>query len=154
MQVITEAQVAEVLRRTDATDALRRAFTELGRGRAAVLARSRAAHSTADGQALMVSAMGAVLPEVLGTKVYSTRNGQFQFLISLFDTASGAPLARLEANELTRVRTAATTALAVEALAAPQAAVLAIFGAGAQARAHAEAIRPLRAFERVLVCAR
>ncbi|HEY1090761.1 MAG TPA: ornithine cyclodeaminase family protein [Burkholderiaceae bacterium] len=158
MQLITEAQVAQVLGQPDAHErvlaTLRHAFTELGRGRAAVLARSRAAHSTADGQALMVSAMGAVLPEVLGTKVYSTRNGQFQFLINLFATATGAPLATLEANELTRVRTAATTALAVEALAAPQAAVLAIFGAGTQARAHAQALLARKAYERVLVVAR
>ncbi len=44
--------------------------------------------------------------------------------------------------------------MAVDALARPDAKVLAIFGAGTQAQAHAEAIRPLRDFGRVLVCAR
>jgi len=156
MQLITESQVAQTLTQPAAAlAALRQAFVQLGRGEAAVLARGRAA-ATHEGAALMVSAMGAVLAGsgVLGTKVYSTRNGQFQFVITLFDSATGAPLATLEANELTRVRTSLTTALAVDALAAPDAKVLAIFGAGTQARAHAEAIRPLRAFERVLVCAR
>lgn len=155
MQLITEAQVLQALQAGPARAALRQAFEQLGRGQAAVLARGRAA-ATHEGAALMVSAMGAVLAGsgVLGTKVYSTRNGQFQFVITLFDSHTGQPLATLEANELTRVRTSVTTALAVDALAAPDARVLAIFGAGTQAQAHAEALRPLRAFERVLVCAR
>lgn len=157
MLLITEAQVAQALSLAPAAaihSALRQAFVHLAEGRAAVLARGRAGATAADGAALMVSAMGAVLDDVLGTKVYSTRNGQFQFVITLFDSASGAPLATLEANELTRLRTAATTALAVDALAAPEASVLSLFGAGTQARAHAQALRGLRRFERVLVCAR
>ncbi|MCX2864394.1 ornithine cyclodeaminase family protein [Paucibacter sp. PLA-PC-4] len=157
MLLITEAQVAQALSLAPAAaihSALRQAFVHLAEGRAAVLARGRAGATAADGAALMVSAMGAVLDDVMGTKVYSTRNGQFQFVITLFDSASGAPLATLEANELTRLRTAATTALAVDALAAPEASVLALFGAGTQARAHVQALRGLRRFERVLVCAR
>jgi ornithine cyclodeaminase len=156
MQLITESQVRSLLspQPAAAQAALREAFEQLARGEAAVLGRSRAAATAAVGAALMVSAMGAVLPQTLGTKVYATRNGQFQFLINLFDSASGRPLATLEANELTRVRTAATTALAVQALAAPQARVLAVFGTGTQARAHVQALRPLRPFERLLVCAR
>lgn len=157
MQLITEAQVAQTLSQDPAAAlaALRAAFMQLGRGQAAVLARGRAG-ALHEGATLMISAMGAVLADsgVMGTKVYSTRNGQFQFVITLFDTATGAPLATLEANELTRVRTSLSTALAVDALAAPDAKVLAIFGAGTQAQAHAQAIRPLRGFERVLVCAR
>lgn len=157
MLLITESQVAQALSLAPAAtihSALRQAFVQLAEGRAAVLARGRAGASAADGAALMVSAMGAVLDDVLGTKVYSTRNGQFQFVITLFDSATGVPLATLEANELTRLRTAATTALAVDTLADPAAKVLAVFGAGTQARAHAQALRGLRRFERVLVCAR
>lgn len=156
MQVITEEQVSAVLTLPAASAALRQAFVQFGQGQGAVLARGRAASSAADGAALMVSAMGAVLPQmgVLGTKVYSTRNGQFQFVIQLFSSETGLPLACIEANELTRLRTAATTAVAVDALAKPDAKVLAIFGAGTQARAHAEALLPLRPFQRVLVSAR
>ncbi|MDN3919440.1 ornithine cyclodeaminase family protein [Roseateles violae] len=153
MQLITEAQVRATLTLDAAVQALRQAFLQQGQGLASVLARGRAA-ATLDGRALMVSAMGAVLPEVLGTKVYSTLNGQFQFVITLFCSKTGAPLATLEANELTRLRTAAATAVAAEALALPESKTLAIFGAGTQARAHAQALLPLRKFERVLVCAR
>lgn len=153
MHLITEAQVRATLTLPEAQAALREAFLQQGLGQGAVLARGRAA-ARLNGQALMVSAMGAALPEVLGTKVYSTLNGQFQFVITLFSARTGLPLATLEANELTRLRTAAATAVATGELALPQARTLSIFGAGTQAKAHAAALLPLRPFERVLICAR
>ncbi|MFG6464268.1 ornithine cyclodeaminase family protein [Roseateles sp. DXS20W] len=159
MQLITEAQVATVLDADTARLALREAFLQHGRGRAQVLARHRAT-ATQDGHALAISAMGAILdadgdlPAVLGTKVYSSRNGRYHFLVSLFSAATGAALATLEANEFTRLRTAAATAVATDLLALPDAKTLAVFGAGIQARAHAEALVRVRGFERVLVCAR
>lgn len=155
MKLITEAQVAAALSPARMREALRTAFLDLAAGRATVLPRSRAA-ATVGSESLLVSAMGAVLPslEVLGTKVYATRNGQFQFLVNLFACSSGLPLATLEANELTRLRTAATTALAVDALARHEARSLAVFGAGVQAQAHLDAIVPLRPFGELLICAR
>lgn len=163
MRLITEAEVAAVLDPDSAVAALRAAFAQHGRGRAQVLGRHRAT-STQDGAALAISAMGAILdadaaadgglPAVLGTKVYSARNGRYHFLVSLFSAATGAPIATLEANEFTRLRTAAATAVAADLLARPDARTLAVFGAGIQARAHAEALYRVRRFERVLVCAR
>ncbi len=155
MQLITEAEVAATLTPAAAAHCLREAFTQMGRGQASVLARGRTA-AEAGGAPIALSAMGAVLPAagVLGTKVYSTHKGQFQFVITLFSAETGLPLATLEANELTKQRTAAATAVAADALAAKDAKVLAIFGAGTQAFAHADAIRPLRGFAHVLVCAR
>jgi ornithine cyclodeaminase len=159
MQLITEAQVACALDPDTARRALRQAFLQHGRGQAQVLARHRATR-TQDGAALAISAMGAILdadgdlPAVLGTKVYSARNGRYHFLVSLFSAATGAPLATLEANEFTRLRTAAASAVAADLLALPDAKTLAVFGAGIQARAHAEALMRVRRFERVLVCAR
>lgn len=159
MQLITEAQVAAVLDPDTARRALHQAFAQHGRGHAQVLARHRATTTLGDA-ALAISAMGAILqadgelPAVLGTKVYSARNGKYHFLVSLFSADTGAALATLEANEFTRLRTAAATAVAAELLARPDAKTLAIFGAGIQARAHAQALMRLRRFERVLVCAR
>lgn len=163
MRLITEAEVAAVLDPDSAVAALRAAFAQHGRGRAQVLGRHRAT-ATQDGAALAISAMGAILdadaaadgglPAVLGTKVYSARNGRYHFLVSLFSAATGAPIATLEANEFTRLRTAAATAVAADLLARPDARTLAVFGAGIQARAHAEALYRVHRFERVLVCAR
>ncbi|KQY90526.1 ornithine cyclodeaminase family protein [Pelomonas sp. Root1444] len=159
MRLITEADVATVLDPDSAVAALRAAFAQHGRGQAQVLARHRAITSL-DGASLAISAMGAildadgVLPAVLGTKVYSARNGKYNFLVSLFSADTGAALATLEANEFTRLRTAAASAVAADLLALPDAKTLAVFGAGIQARAHAEALSRVRRFERVLVCAR
>jgi ornithine cyclodeaminase len=159
MRLITEAAVAAVLDPDSAVAALRAAFTQHGHGQAQVLARHRAT-ATQDGTALAISTMGAILfadgdlPAVLGTKVYSSRNGKYNFLVSLFSATTGAALATLEANEFTRLRTAAASAVAADLLAPPDARTLAIFGAGIQARAHAEAFCRLRRFERVLICAR
>jgi ornithine cyclodeaminase len=159
MRLITEAEVAAVLDPDSAVGALRAAFAQHGRGQAQVLARHRATTSR-DGASLAISAMGAILdadgdlPAVLGTKVYSARNGRYNFLVSLFSAETGAALATLEANEFTRLRTAAASAVAADLLALPQVQTLAVFGAGIQARAHAEALCRVRRFERVLVCAR
>ncbi|MEO6278426.1 ornithine cyclodeaminase family protein [Roseateles sp.] len=159
MRLITEAEVAAVLDPDSAVAALHAAFAQHGRGQAQVLARHRAT-ATQGGAALAISAMGAILeadgdlPAVLGTKVYSARNGQYNFLVSLFSAATGAAIATLEANEFTRLRTAAASAVAADLLALPDAKTLAVFGAGIQARAHAEALTRVRRFERVLVCAR
>lgn len=159
MRLITEAEVAAVLDPDSAALALRAAFVQHGRGQAHVLARNRAA-CNCDGAALAISTMGAILeadktlPAVLGTKVYSAHNGQYNFLVSLFSAGTGRAIATLEANEFTRLRTAAATAVAAGLLARQDANTLAVFGAGIQGRAHAEALVPLRRFERVLVCAR
>ena len=159
MRLITESDVPAVLTPDNAASALRAAFAQHGRGQAQVLARHRAT-ATQGGQALAISAMGAILeadgnlPAVLGTKVYSARNGRYHFLVSLFAAATGEALATLEANEFTRLRTAAATAVAADLLALPAARTLAVFGAGIQARSHVQALTRVRRFERVLVCAR
>ncbi|WP_457351032.1 ornithine cyclodeaminase family protein [Roseateles sp. P5_D6] len=159
MRLITEADVAAVLDPDSAVAALRAAFAQHGRGQAQVLARHRAT-ATQGSAALAISAMGAILdadgelPAVLGTKVYSARNGKYHFLVSLFSAETGEAIATLEANEFTRLRTAAASAVAADLLALPEARTLAVFGAGIQARAHVEALTRVRRFERVLVCAR
>ena len=159
MRLITEAEVATILDPDNAVAALRAAFAQHGRGQAQVLARHRATASQG-GAALAISAMGAILdadgelPAVLGTKVYSARNGKYHFLVSLFSAATGEAIATLEANEFTRLRTAAASAVAADLLALPDAKTLAVLGAGIQGRAHAEALCRVRRFERVLVCAR
>ena len=159
MRVITEAEVAAVLDPDRAVQALRAAFAQHGRGQAQVLARHRVT-ATHEGGPLALSAMGAILaadgdlPAVLGTKVYSARHGRYHFLVSLFAADTGEALATLEANEFTRLRTAAASAVATDLLARPDARALAVFGAGIQARAHAAALCRVRRFAQLLVCAR
>lgn len=61
----------------------------------------------------------------------------------------GAPLAFADAGAVTEIRTAAASAVATDALARPDAARLAIYGCGAQARTHILAITEVRPLERV-----
>lgn len=68
------------------------------------------------------------------------------------DPNSGAVLARMEANYLTDLRTAATSAVATDLLARPDAETLGVFGSGRQAAAHLAVLPRVRAFRRILVC--
>jgi len=76
-----------------------------------------------------------------------------QGLVTLFDGETGVPTAILDASAVTAVRTAAVTAVATAALARPDAATLAVLGAGVQGKAHVRALAGVRVFERVRVYA-
>lgn len=75
-------------------------------------------------------------------------------LVQLFDGATGQPLAIMESARLTALRTAATTAVAVDALSRPDAQVLAVFGAGEQVAHHIRAIAAVRHLREVVIWSR
>lgn len=70
----------------------------------------------------------------------------------LLEPATGKTLAMMEANYLTDVRTAATSAVATDLLARRDAETLGIFGCGRQAKAHFTVLPHVRTFRRFLVC--
>jgi ornithine cyclodeaminase/alanine dehydrogenase-like protein (mu-crystallin family) len=70
----------------------------------------------------------------------------------LLDPETGETLAIIEANYLTDVRTAATSAVATDLLARRDAETLGVFGCGRQARAHLTVLPHVRSFRRFLVC--
>lgn len=70
-------------------------------------------------------------------------------LIALFDESTGAPLAIMDAEVITEMRTAGTAAIAADVLARPDASILTIVGAGAQAKAHVHAFATIRAWDEV-----
>jgi ornithine cyclodeaminase/alanine dehydrogenase-like protein (mu-crystallin family) len=72
-------------------------------------------------------------------------------VIALFDPKTGAPLALMDGRYITEMRTAAVSAVATDALAARDAKVLTLLGAGVQAQAHLEVLRRVRQFEEVRV---
>lgn len=134
---LTDLQIDELIDFEQAIPAISNAFRQLARGNAAVQRRVR---TEAGGTKL--STLGAVLTEadVAAAKVYTTIRGQFNFVIVLFRASDGQCLATLDANAITRLRTAATTMLAVQRLARTGAHTAAIFGTGVQGRAHAHAL--------------
>jgi alanine dehydrogenase len=89
--------------------------------------------------------------EALGLKAVAVYPGNAQHhlpthlaTILLIDPQTGVLRAVLDGRLITEMRTAAVSAAATERLARPAAGVLAILGAGVQARSHLEAIREVR----------
>lgn len=74
--------------------------------------------------------------------------------LALFDYESGAAIGLVESSAITYLRTAATSALATRELARETAATHGVFGAGAQALAHLEAMSCVRDIRETRVWAR
>ena len=92
----------------------------------------------------------------LGLNVHNPERGiaPINALITVFDSTTGEPLAVMDGNWITGVRTAAISAVAARQLANPDASVAAFIGCGVQARTHLDAfasefgLREIRAFGR------
>jgi ornithine cyclodeaminase/alanine dehydrogenase-like protein (mu-crystallin family) len=74
--------------------------------------------------------------------------------IYVYDSKTGSALARIAGDNLTAVRTAASSAVATDTLALKEVDTLGVIGTGKQAEAHLPAILEVRDFSRVLVYSR
>lgn len=146
---ISDSMVDSLLTPADAQQVLRDAFVRFGEGTAAMQARVRT-----EAGGVKLSTLGAVIPDqgVAGAKVYTTIQGQFSFVILLFSTEDGRPLASFDAGAITRLRTAACSVIAARHLARTDARRLALFGAGVQGQAHAVQMAAAFALEGIRVC--
>ena len=100
-------------------------------------------------------------PKSFGLKVVSVMPGNHgtgydshQGVVMLFGLEHGEPLAILDGNAITAIRTAAASAAATDALAREDAGDLALIGSGAQARSHLEAMAAVRPLRQVRVWSR
>lgn len=137
MKLIRNEDVRSVADKVDLAGAIEAAFVSNAAGHTALQPRQRI---SVDG--VKLSTMAAILPDagVAGAKVYTTIDGRFAFVVLLFDSATGAPLACIEADSITAVRTAAVTEVAASALGPRAPEVLAVFGSGTQSQAHVTAL--------------
>jgi alanine dehydrogenase len=105
----------------------------------------------ADGDTL--HAIGAVFGDdgLAGTKTWAHTAGGATPLLVLFDAASGALRAVIEAFALGQLRTGAVSGVATDLLARPEADELALIGSGKQAMAQLAAVRAVRRLRRVRV---
>ena len=146
---------ADVERLSDMDLALRTVEASLerqGRGTAANVGRRRA--RTARGA---LQLMGAADPELgaMGAKLYpSIPGGRISFVVVLFDAASGALSAVIEAGRLSGLRTGAASAVSVKHLAPPDVQAIGLIGTGLQARTQLEAVCTVRPSARVRVFSR
>jgi ornithine cyclodeaminase len=74
--------------------------------------------------------------------------------VALFDGETGQVVAVMNASPITAIRTAAATALATRVLARDDVRVLAIVGAGHQAKAHLRALAEVRSFDEIRIASR
>lgn len=135
MRFLTDAEIGGLISVNEAADVVEGSFRALAEHTATVQTRVRTASRIGK-----LSILGAVLDDEMeaGAKVYTTApDGSFCFAVVLFDPYRSRWLAALEAGELTRIRTAATSLMAARAMARPESSVLSVFGAGVQARSHA-----------------
>ncbi|MCB1330168.1 MAG: ornithine cyclodeaminase family protein [Maritimibacter sp.] len=137
MRLIRNEEVQAVAGTLDLGRALEAAFAAAGAGKTALQPRERI---SVDG--VKLSTMAAILPAagVAGAKIYTTIDGRFSFLVVLFDSETGKPLACIEADSVTALRTAAVTEIVAAALGPASPENLAVFGTGTQGRAHIAAL--------------
>ena len=158
IRVLSATDVDAALSPALAVDAMRTAFSELSKGSAIVPIRG---HLTTDlGTVLLMPAyLGD--SQGLGAKIVSVfpANSEhgvpaIQGAVLLLDADTGTVRAVLDGTRLTAIRTAAGSGLATELLADSDSDVLAIFGAGVQARAHVEILAGTRTLREIRIVSR
>src|SRR5215472_4127440 len=107
----------------------------------------------ADGTVLLIMPSYDCTLSAAGVKIVGvSREAGVNAVYELLEPATGAVIAHMEANYLTDLRTAATSAVATDLLAGADAKTLGVFGSGRQAIAHFLAVSRVRPFRRFLVC--
>ncbi len=142
-----EALVRSALPMRDAVAAVEKVFRELGEGGAQNRSRQRV---RIPGRMLHTMSAGSAAFGHLGVKAYLSGRDGACFVLLLFDQASGALAAIMEADALGQIRTGAATGVAADHLAAGSAGTVGIVGCGVQGRTQLEAlavVRPLRRVE-------
>lgn len=150
--VIDQAQARELLAQVDVPQVLRKLFRDLAAGQAVQPAQQLVEFPQGAGD--FINYLGVLAEEgVYGIKTspYIVRE-QGPLVTAwtlLMSMQTGQPLLLCDAGELTTARTAATTAVAVDALAPPQATKLAIIGSGRVAQAHLHYVKGLRDWQSI-----
>lgn len=149
--------VEEAITMSEAIELMKDAFRSLSSGEAVVPLRVNLPQPEQNAQTLF---MPVYLPsaEAVGLKmvtIFRDNPGQnlplIHGLMLVMDGINGQPLALLDAEYLTALRTGAASGLATDLLSRKDATVLAVFGTGAQARTQVKGVAAVRSLEKVLV---
>jgi L-arginine dehydrogenase len=150
--VINQTQARDLLAQVDVPQILRKLFRDLAAGQAVQPAQQLVEFPQGAGD--FINYLGVLAEDgVYGVKTspYIVRE-QGPLVTAwtlLMSMQTGQPLLLCDAAELTTVRTAATTALAVDALAPQAAQRLAIIGSGKVAQAHLHYVKNLRDWQSI-----
>src|SRR5947199_5599265 len=150
------AEVERLLDYPGCIAAMRRAMTALSSGerpqplRQIFTVGENQMFGTMPGELAALSTFGAKLVSVFADPDRPGRT-RHQGVVVAYDGATGAVSCIADAEPVTKIRTACATAAATDALARPDADVLAIFGTGLQAESHLRALPLVRPFREVLL---
>ena len=150
--VIDQAQARELLARIDVPQILRKLFRDLAKGKAVQPAQQLVEFPQGAGD--FINYLGVLAEDgVYGVKTSPYIVREQGALVTawtlLMSMKTGQPLLLCDAGELTTARTAATTAVAVDALAPLGAERLAIIGSGKVAQAHLHYVKSLRDWQSI-----
>src|SRR5215813_7412130 len=158
MRILNAQDVRAAITMEEAIEAMREAFIALSTGKATLPLRNSL--NTPDGMTLFMPAYleGAASSAVKVVSVYP-RNSHYGLpvimaAVMVFDADTGQRLALMDGTYLTALRTGAASGLATQLLARPQASVLGIIGAGAQARTQIAAVCAVRPIQEIRVYCR
>lgn len=149
MRLYSEDQVRSAVTPDDVIRAIRSAFA---RGFATLRMPARTMLEL-DGAVLLVMPCYDSGLNASGVKLVSvSARAGVHAIYELLDPATGISIARMDADYLTDLRTAATSAVATDLLARKDTETLGVFGSGRQAIAHLAVLPSVRKFERFVVC--
>jgi len=155
MRILSEADVRQAVDMPAAIDAMRDAFSVLSSGQATVPI--RLGLETEFGISLFMPAHMKPSGQA-GAKVVSVNPGNvtkglpvIHAVVLIMDPVTGTPLALMDGTWLTALRTGAIGGLAAQVLSRKDSSVVALFGAGVQARTQLEAVRCVRDIQEVRV---
>jgi alanine dehydrogenase len=148
---LSEQDIRAVLTMDEALDAVETAFRQQGSSELMNVARRRLRTKDTVFNVMFSANQGENL---MGAKLYTVSRTRARFVVLLFDGATGALKAAMEADALGQMRTGAASGVATRLLARPDARRLTIFGAGWQARSQVAAICAVRLIEAVQVVGR
>lgn len=153
MRVLSSKDVAELVDIKDVTDSVEDAYRQFGCGDATDVPRENVRSPAVEGN---LKSMAAVKPDTMGgcfyTGGFDTREADvLSKLVVVFDTKVGGLNCVVEHDRLSWLRTGATSGVATDYCARPDASSLALIGSGRQARSQLLAVSAVRDISDVVV---
>lgn len=147
---LSEADVAELIDMNGALEAIERGLTVEAARQAETLQKNVLPY---DDGARALHVLGAVAPGlgISGVKTWVQAGAAAQPMLIIFDSESARPLAMIEANVLSNLRTGALAGVATKHLASADANVLGVIGSGKQATTMIRAVSAIRQLKQVRI---
>ena len=154
---ISDEQVKKLLPMNEAIELMKNAFVQITNKTVTIPQRLNLDMPEVNADSLIMPVYSAA-EKKYGVKIVSLNQNNpsnnlpfIHALMILFDAENGKPLAILDAENLTAIRTGAASGLATQLLSNTNSSVAAIFGAGVQARYQLRAICIVRNIKKVLL---